>query len=819
MLPLAGMARALTVLLCLALSETLPCLAGENVYTVLDASDGLSDNQVQYIQQLPDGRMVITSYGNINIYDGARFTYIHKRDSIEYRLRSYAGAYHVYADDSQRLWVKDNRKLICMDLRKESFVTDLGAMFAEMGVRDTVTDLFVDSDKGLWLLTAGGLLRGSTMRRYELPAGAGVLKDVDVAGGGLFMFFSGGEVACYDMGTCRLLYRKSPYGADRRHLFDKTSQVRRGADGVFYLLRSGDRYGFFTFNPHTRKWRTVFETAARLHTLHITPDMEIYISCRDGLWHGNARDMRLTLQTSLPTAGGRSISTGLNTVFCDMQGGTWIGTYNKGVLYSHPSRYRFVTVGDGSRFFPQGRVPRAARRQVFEGRRYVSLLTDSRGWTWGGTPDGLRLFRPDSSGCEAFYTEDGLANNFIHSLVEDRRYDIWAGTSHGISRIHVRPEDGGIVITSYGTPDGTLPCEYADGAAWLLGDGRVCMRGLDGWTLFCPDSIRQPGIQLAPILTGVYLHGEKLRTGCAYGGRVIMPEAAPYTGSIMLDHDQNAVAFEFSAMNYVTPAHTYYRYSLNSKEWHVVRGNGDSGMTGERGVLRLSFAGLAPGTYSLRVMASVDPGLWSGPCKEIVFRVCPPWWLSVWALCLYVLAAAGCVAAGVWLRMRHLRRRHREELLLMRIKNLIVQCDRYRVMAQAVESHGEGDDGPEERREPADAEFLARAIALVERNLNVAGYSVEQLSRDLCMERTGLYKKLTVLMDKSPSLFIRSIRLRKAAELMAEGRMGIGEIADVVGFSSSSYMSKCFQEEYGCRPSEYVRRKGGGTGSLRPGGK
>lgn len=106
----------------------------------------------------------------------------------------------------------------------------------------------------------------------------------------------------------------------------------------------------------------------------------------------------------------------------------------------------------------------------------------------------------------------------------------------------------------------------------------------------------------------------------------------------------------------------------------------------------------------------------------------------------------------------------------------------------------------------SDTEFINRAVALVEQNLNTPGYSVEQLSRDLCMERTGLYRKLTTLLDRSPSLFIRDIRLRHAAALVKEKRMSMAEIAEATGFSSSSYMSRCFQEVYGCRPSEYAEK-------------
>ena len=77
--------------------------------------------------------------------------------------------------------------------------------------------------------------------------------------------------------------------------------------------------------------------------------------------------------------------------------------------------------------------------------------------------------------------------------------------------------------------------------------------------------------------------------------------------------------------------------------------------------------------------------------------------------------------------------------------------------------------------------FLAQAIKLVEQNLHVNGYSVEHLSRDLCMERTGLYRKLVTMLDQSPSLFIRNIRLQRAAQLITEGKLSITEIAEHTG--------------------------------------
>lgn len=103
-------------------------------------------------------------------------------------------------------------------------------------------------------------------------------------------------------------------------------------------------------------------------------------------------------------------------------------------------------------------------------------------------------------------------------------------------------------------------------------------------------------------------------------------------------------------------------------------------------------------------------------------------------------------------------------------------------------------------REP---ELILKVRTLIEQHLEDGEYGVEQLAQDLCMERTGLYKKLTALTDTTPVAFIRSIRLRRAAALLQEGMLTVNEIAERTGFSSPSYFTKCFKKEFGVLPSEY----------------
>ena len=104
-----------------------------------------------------------------------------------------------------------------------------------------------------------------------------------------------------------------------------------------------------------------------------------------------------------------------------------------------------------------------------------------------------------------------------------------------------------------------------------------------------------------------------------------------------------------------------------------------------------------------------------------------------------------------------------------------------------------------------DEKLIIRALECVERNLSNCDYSVEQLSSDLNMDRTGLYRKLVALTGTNPTLFIRSVRLKRAARLLQEGEFNISEISEKVGFKTVPYFSKCFQDEFGVKPSQFAR--------------
>ena len=104
-----------------------------------------------------------------------------------------------------------------------------------------------------------------------------------------------------------------------------------------------------------------------------------------------------------------------------------------------------------------------------------------------------------------------------------------------------------------------------------------------------------------------------------------------------------------------------------------------------------------------------------------------------------------------------------------------------------------------------DEKFLKKAIKIIEDNLGDCDFDVTALTGEIGMSRMQLFRKLKALTNQSPSEFIRTIRLKRAAQLIKKKFGNVAEITYEVGFNNLSYFAKCFRELYGVPPSEYGR--------------
>lgn len=106
-------------------------------------------------------------------------------------------------------------------------------------------------------------------------------------------------------------------------------------------------------------------------------------------------------------------------------------------------------------------------------------------------------------------------------------------------------------------------------------------------------------------------------------------------------------------------------------------------------------------------------------------------------------------------------------------------------------------------RNSADEEFLNRMNEIIEQNFSNSELSVDYLAEQLYISRSGLFSKIRSLAEITPNELIQVVRLKKAASLLLENRYRVSEICYMVGFNNPSYFTKCFQKQFGVKPSEF----------------
>lgn len=145
------------------------------------------------------------------------------------------------------------------------------------------------------------------------------------------------------------------------------------------------------------------------------------------------------------------------------------------------------------------------------------------------------------------------------------------------------------------------------------------------------------------------------------------------------------------------------------------------------------------------------------------------------------------------------------ELLCIRIKKLIEQQENRKMLF-----HKTIEITPSSITTTSlDEELVRKALNFVEENIDNPEYSIEDLSKDLGLSKTHLNRKLQSIVDLTPLQFIRSIRLKRAAQLLTNSQYNINEISYMVGFNTLKYFNSHFKEEFQMTPSQYREKNKG----------
>ncbi|MGM9747359.1 MAG: two-component regulator propeller domain-containing protein [Candidatus Cryptobacteroides sp.] len=142
-------------------------------------------------------------------------------------------------------------------------------------------------------------------------------------------------------------------------------------------------------------------------------------------------------------------------------------------------------------------------------------------------------------------------------------------------------------------------------------------------------------------------------------------------------------------------------------------------------------------------------------------------------------------------------------VLLSRIENLICSRDKMRKLFNSTV-----EVNPSQVTVVTSEERLVKkCLDAIEANIDDPDFGVEELSAAVGISRAQLYRKISSITGLSTIQFIRSIRLKRAAQILSQDDSSVSDVMYAVGFNSLSYFSKLFKEEFGCMPKEYAKQK------------
>jgi len=275
-----------------------------------------------------------------------------------------------------------------------------------------------------------------------------------------------------------------------------------------------------------------------------------------------------------------------------------------------------------------------------------SIFEDSYHRIWLTTQGGgFCLFHPESETFTSYNSTDGLPSDVVYQIVEDKDGQLWLTTNNGL--VYFQPKTETMKV--YTTANGLLGDQFNYRSSFEDENGMIYFGGIDGFIAFNPKSFSENKNLPTVVITDFLLFNKEV-----YADEPNSPleKNITFSDKIVLRADQNSFSFRISALGYQAPGMNKLMYKLEGfdNEWLSI---GESPL--------ITYANLRYGDYVFRVKAANDNGVWNNNEISLSIRILPPFYLSIWAYCIYILLIIGCsVYLILYLKRRSNRKHHRQ---------------------------------------------------------------------------------------------------------------------------------------------------------------
>ena len=283
-----------------------------------------------------------------------------------------------------------------------------------------------------------------------------------------------------------------------------------------------------------------------------------------------------------------------------------------------------------------------------------TLLIDRQGWVWVGTLNGLFVINPKDKSSRFFGKAEGMPNEMVNGLIEDRYGNVWVTSPNGLCRFQ-RLQDGELKLMVFDSQNKLGKSNFGWMTVGHLAGGNLFFGTQDGYYIVNPADMKEMKYTGHPIFTSLWVNNQEVSPGKEVDGRTILTSALSATEKLVLKHHENFITILFSGLNFDMPSHTYYKYRLKgmSDRWIEINP--------QDGVGRANFTDLAPGSYELEVYSAGFDKVWSEQPATLLIEVQPPLWATWWAKLIYLLFFIAILTWGYRWKMEQNRKRMEDE--------------------------------------------------------------------------------------------------------------------------------------------------------------
>ena len=377
-----------------------------------------------------------------------------------------------------------------------------------------------------------------------------------------------------------------------------------------------------------------------------------------------------------------------------------------------------------------------------------------------------------------------------------------------------------------------IPMETPNNIYYSKLNHEVVMGGNDGFISIRADLSMPKDDKAQLLLAGIVVNGRQTQDALLDENIEGTPGVSPVgLKTLVLEHDENNFTLQLSDLPFADHPTAVYAYRLEGSdhEWHYL----------DKGDLDITYNGLSYGDYHLTVRMVDGEGNIGDEVYQLEISVLPPWYLTIWCklfyLTLLIVGIAWVINAHFVRKQLNEAKKQKEEILEqvqarmqfyanladdlrnaaahhsfeevnhLVVSNLDVNASGSESESAMIVNFNGQQTTPEVEIDELDKKLLDEIKETIEENMVDSDFNVSVLQEKMGMGNKQLYRKLKAITGQTPVEYIRDMRMQKAAKLLKAGKFSVSEVMYTVGFSNSSYFSKCFSKAFGMTPTEFMR--------------